>query len=63
MPRLSTVRLPWLSSVSTRFKKQGKAAVKRCFSYVEPRVVYSTFCNENVTIFYANCVPQSLKAN
>ena len=34
--------LPWLDSVSTRFEKQVKSAVKECFSAVEPRVVYST---------------------
>ena len=33
---------PWLGSVSTRFEKQLKSAVKQCFSAVEPRVVYST---------------------
>ena len=32
--------LPWLGSVSTRFEKQVKSAVKQCFSAVEPRVVY-----------------------
>ena len=36
------LRLPWLGSVSTRFEKQVKSAVKQCFSAVEPRVVYST---------------------
>ena len=34
--------IPWLGSVPTRFEKQVKAAVKQCFSAVEPRVVYST---------------------
>ena len=33
------LRLPWLGSVSTRFEKQVKFAVKQCFSAVEPRVV------------------------
>ena len=36
------LRIPWLGSVSTRFEKQVKSAVKQCFSAVEPRVVYST---------------------
>ena len=36
------LRLPWLGSTSTWFKKQVKSAVKQCFSAVEPRVVYST---------------------
>ena len=36
------LRLPCLGSVSTRFEKQVKSAVKQCFSAVEPRVVYST---------------------
>ena len=36
------LRPPWLGSVSSRFKKQVKSAVKLCFSAVEPRVVYST---------------------
>ena len=31
---------PWLGSVSTRFEKQVKSAVKQCFSAVEPRAVY-----------------------
>ena len=37
------LRLPWLGSVSTRFEKQVKSAVKQCFSAVEPRVVLH-FC-------------------
>ena len=36
------LRLPRLGSVSTRFEKEVKSAVKQCFSVVEPRVVYST---------------------
>ena len=32
------LRLPWLGSVSTRFEKHVKSAVKQCFSAVEPRV-------------------------
>ena len=36
------LRFPWLCSVSTRFEKQVKSAVKQCFSAVEPRVVYYT---------------------
>ena len=45
--------LPWLDFVSTWFEKQVKSAVKQCFSFVEPLVVYSTkkllfFTNKNV---------------
>ena len=36
------LRLSWLGSVSTRFKKQVKSAAKQCFFAVEPRVFYST---------------------
>ena len=36
------LRLPRLGSVSTRFEKQVKSAVKQCFTAVEPRVIYST---------------------
>ena len=36
------LRLLWLGSASTRFKKQVKSAIKQCFSAVETRVVYST---------------------
>ena len=36
------LRLPWLGSVSTRFEKQVKSAVKQCFSAGETRIVYST---------------------
>ena len=42
MPRLFTVRLPWLGSVSIRFNKQVKSAVKQYFSAMEPHVVYSS---------------------
>ena len=34
--------LPLLSSVSIRFERQVKSAVKQCFSAVKPRVVCST---------------------
>ena len=40
MSRLFTS--PRLDSVSTRFQKQLKSAVKQCFSAVKPRIVYST---------------------
>ena len=40
MPRLFTSSMA--RSVSTRFEKQVKSAVKHCFSAEEPRVVYST---------------------
>ena len=36
------LRLPLLSSVSSRFENQVKSVVKHCFSAVERRVVYST---------------------
>ena len=36
------LRLPWIGSVSTRFEKQVKSAVKQCFFAVVPHVVYST---------------------
>ena len=40
------LRLRWIDSVSTRFEKQVKSAVKQCSAAVKPRVVYST--NKNV---------------
>ena len=48
LPKFGTERcpvyvlLPLLSSVSTRFEKQVKSAVKQCFSAEEPRGIYST---------------------
>ena len=36
------LRLSWLGSVSTRYKKQVKSTVEQCFSAVEPRVAYFT---------------------
>ena len=36
------LRLPWLSSVSTRFEKQVKFAAKQCFFAVVPQVVNAT---------------------
>ena len=47
--------LPWLGSVSTRFEKLVKSAVKQCFSGVEPRVVYST--NELLSATNKDVVP------
>ena len=35
------LRLLWLGSVFSRFKKQAKSAVKQCFSAVELRFVYN----------------------
>ena len=48
--------LSWRGSVSTRFEKQIKSAVKQCFSAVEPRVVYSIselFSSTNKNVLYA----------
>ena len=55
------LRLPWLGSVSTRFEKQVKSAVKQCFSAVEPRVVYST--NELLSATNKNVLPALQKSN
>ena len=49
------LHLPWLGSVSTRFEKQVKSAVKQCFSAVEPRVVYST--NEHLSASNKDVLP------
>ena len=54
-------RLPWLGSVSTRFEKQVKSAVKQCFSAVEPRVVYST--NELLPATNKDVLPALQKSN
>ena len=53
--------LPWLGSVSTRFEKPVKSAVKLCFSAVEPRVVYST--NELLSATNKNVLPALQKSN
>ena len=55
------LRLPWLCSVSTRFEKQVKSAVKQCFSSVEPRVVYST--SELLSATNKNALPSLQKSN
>ena len=55
------LRLPWLGSVSTRFEKQVKSAVKQCFSAVEPRVVYST--KELLPATKKNVLPTLQKSN
>ena len=55
------LRLPWLSSVSNRFEKQVKSAVKQCFSAVEPRVVYST--NELLPATNKYVLPALQKSN
>ena len=55
------LRLPWLGSVSTRFEKQVKSAVKQCFSAVEPRVVYST--NELLSATNKEVLPALQKSN
>ena len=55
------LRLPWLGSVSTRFEKQVKSAVKQCFSAVEPRVVYST--NELLPATNKDVLPALQKSN
>ena len=55
------LRLPWLGSVSTRFEKRVKSAVKQCFSAVEPRVVYST--NELLPATNKDVLPALQKSN
>ena len=55
------LRLPLLGSVSTRFEKQVKSAVKQCFSSVELRVVYST--NELLSATNKNVPPALQKSN
>ena len=55
------LHLPWLGSVSTRFEKQVKSAVKQCFSAVEPRVVYST--NELLPPTNKDVLPALQKSN
>ena len=55
------LRLPWLGSVSTRFEKQVKSAVKQCFSAVEPRVVYST--NKLLPATIMDVLPALQKSN
>ena len=55
------LRLPWLGSVSTRFEKQEKSAVKQCFSAVEPRVVCST--NELLPATNKDVLPALQKNN
>ena len=44
MPKKGTVylHLPWLGNVSMRYEMQIKTALKRCFSAVEPCIVYTT---------------------
>ena len=53
--------LRWLGSVSTRFEKQVKSAVKQCFSTVKPRVAYST--NELLSTTYKDVLPAFQKSN
>ena len=55
------LHLPWLGSVSTRFEKQEKSAVKQCFSAVEPRVVCST--NELLPTTNKDVLPALQKNN
>ena len=55
------LHLPWLSSVSTRFEKQVKSAVKHCFSAVGRRVVYST--NELLSATKKDVLPALQKRN
>ena len=55
------LRLPWLGSVSTRFEKQVKSAVKQCFTAVEPRVVHST--NELFSATNKDVLPALQKSN
>ena len=55
------LRLSWLGSVSTRFKKQVKSAVKQCFFAMEPRVAYST--NELLSATNKDVLPALQKSN
>ena len=55
------LRLPLLGSVSTRFEKQVKSAVKQCFSAEEPHVVYST--NELLSATNKDVLPALQKSN
>ena len=52
---------PWLVSVSTRFEKQVKSAVKQCFSVAKPRFVCST--NELLSFTSKNVLPALQKSN
>ena len=36
------LQIPWIGNVSMKFKKQITSAVKRCFFFVEPRVIFNT---------------------
>ena len=55
------LRLSWLGSVSTRFERQVKSAVKHCFSAVEPGVVYSI--NELFSATNKDVLPALQKSN
>ena len=55
------LRFQWLGSVSTRFEKQVKSAVKQCFSAVEPRVAYSI--NELLSATNKDVLPALRKSN
>ena len=55
------LRLPWLGSVSTRFEKRVKSAVKQWFSIVEPRVVY--YINELLSSTNKNVLTALQKSN
>ena len=55
------LHFPWLGSVSTRFEKQVKSAIKQCFSAEEPRVVYST--NELFSATNKDVLPALQKSN
>ena len=55
------LHLLWLASVSTRFEKQVKSAVKQWFSAVEPHVVYST--NKLLSAINKDVLPALQKSN
>ena len=59
MPCLIASLMP--GSVSARFEKQVKSAVKQCFSALEPRVVYST--NELLSASNKDVLPALRKSN
>ena len=36
------LHIPWIGNVSMKFEKQITSAVRRCFFFVEPRVIFNT---------------------
>ena len=53
--------LPWLGSVSTRFKMQVKSAIQHCFTTVKPRVFYTT--SQLFSATKKDVLPASKKSN